>query len=164
MLWWFIGIAIPGTTVQTVWTSRVLDLHGALPTLTSVGDWTVLVADDDSDARELIALVLPPAGFEVVGRARDGDEAVSLTMETRPDLVLLDLNMPGVGGAAAAERIAEAVPTTKIVMLSASSEGDSPRADDLPPRVLGFVSKEPPFAKFAERLRELMMGSEAERA
>jgi two-component system, NarL family, invasion response regulator UvrY len=62
-------------------------------------------------------------GFEMVGVAHSGEEAVQLAALTRPDLVLLDVNMPGIGGVDAARRIRRAQPSTFIVMMSADSGG-----------------------------------------
>lgn len=65
----------------------------------------VLIADDHPVFRDGLRALLESAGLEVVGEAGDGDEAVRLAAEATPDVVLMDLHMPGGGGVAATERI-----------------------------------------------------------
>jgi len=70
-----------------------------------MGGVRVLIADDHPVFRDGLRALLESAGFEVVGEAGDGDEAVRLAAEAAPDVVLMDLHMPGGGGVAATERI-----------------------------------------------------------
>jgi DNA-binding NarL/FixJ family response regulator len=78
----------------------------------------VLIADDDPDVRAALAAQL--AGrFDVVGTAADTDEASALVRETRPDIALVDVQMPGGGGLRATREICKAAPETTIVALSA---------------------------------------------
>jgi len=80
----------------------------------------VLVADDDPAIRLTVTTLLArQQGIEVIGEAADAAEAIELTARRRPDLVLLDFDMPGGGGVRAAVEIREASPTTRIVALSA---------------------------------------------
>jgi DNA-binding NarL/FixJ family response regulator len=58
----------------------------------------VLVADDHAGLREALAALLDDAGFEVVGQAADGADAVELAIELEPEVVLLDLRMPALNG------------------------------------------------------------------
>jgi DNA-binding NarL/FixJ family response regulator len=69
----------------------------------------VLVVDDQVLIRAgLAALIRAASGLEVVGEAADGDEAVALAAATRPDVILMDIRMPGVSGITATRRILEA--------------------------------------------------------
>ena len=77
----------------------------------------VLLADDHRLFREALRTVLERE-CEVVGEAASGEEAVALAARTRPDIVLLDLGMPGVGGLNAAHRLARESPNSKVVILS----------------------------------------------
>ena len=80
----------------------------------------VLIADDDPSIRLVIAaLVGKHEGLELVGEASDAKEAIEHAARRRPDVVLLDFDMPGGGGVGAAVGIREANPTTRIVALSA---------------------------------------------
>ncbi len=80
----------------------------------------VLVADDDQSIRlVLAALIGRHADLELVGEADDATQAIELAARRRPDVVVLDFEMPGGGGVAAAQAIREANPTTRVVALSA---------------------------------------------
>jgi DNA-binding NarL/FixJ family response regulator len=63
--------------------------------------------------------------FKVVAEAENGEQAVELAQRLQPDLVLLDVSMPGMGGIAAAARIAESLPAARIVMLTVTDNQDS---------------------------------------
>ena len=83
----------------------------------------VLVVDDDADIRMLLGLTLPMSGmFEVVDEAVDGEEAVAKANEHRPDLILMDVMMPGLGGVAATRMIKEQFPAMIIVGFTASGD------------------------------------------
>jgi DNA-binding NarL/FixJ family response regulator len=83
----------------------------------------VLLADDHALFRDGVASLLAAWGHEVVGQAADGDAAVTLASAVRPDLILMDVAMPG-GGIEATRRIAAAEPRIAIVMLTASEAID----------------------------------------
>ena len=84
----------------------------------------ILLADDHALFRDGVASLLSSWGHEVVGQASDGSSAVELAIRLRPDLVLMDVAMPGGGGTAATHRIATAAPEVSIVMLTASEDVD----------------------------------------
>lgn len=79
----------------------------------------VLVVDDDEAVRTVLAHVLADEGLDVVGVAGDGADAVTLAEELRPDAIVLDVRMPGVGGIEAARRIRPIDANVRLVMLSA---------------------------------------------
>ncbi len=81
----------------------------------------VLVAEDEALIRLDLVELLTDEGFEVIGQAADGEEAVRLARELQPDLVIMDVKMPKMDGIAAAESIAEER-IAPIVMLTAFSE------------------------------------------
>ncbi|MFJ8309618.1 MULTISPECIES: response regulator [unclassified Streptomyces] len=90
------------------------------------GSIKVVVADDQSVVREGIVMLLGLLpGIEVVGSARDGEEAVALTAELAPDIVLMDLRMPRCDGAEATRRIRAEHPGTEVVILTTYADDDS---------------------------------------
>jgi len=78
----------------------------------------VLVADDHPLTRMGLCRLLVRSGIDVVAEAGDGEEAVRQAIATHPDMALLDVMMPGIGGLEAARRIARSCPATRVVMLS----------------------------------------------
>jgi DNA-binding NarL/FixJ family response regulator len=86
----------------------------------------VVIADDHPVFRAGMVTVLEDLdGIEVVGQAADGEEAVAVVAHTRPDVVLMDLRMPGVGGLEATARIRVEHPGTAVVVLTMDSDNDS---------------------------------------
>src|SRR5712692_10343939 len=83
----------------------------------------VLVADDHTMVREGIVGILKGSGdIDVVGEAGDGAEATRKALETRPDVVVLDVSMPRLSGLEAARRIREALPETRVLILTMHDE------------------------------------------
>ena len=86
----------------------------------------VLLADDHSIVREgLESMLKDSEEFEVVGSARDGVEAVKAASELSPDVIVMDVMMPGKDGVEACREIMESAPDTRVVMLTASTEEDA---------------------------------------
>ena len=84
----------------------------------------VIVADDYDDMRELLAAALEETGrFEVVARCGDGGEAVEAVRDHTPDLALLDLGMPGVGGIDVLPDLVAASPHTRVIVVSGFPRG-----------------------------------------
>ncbi|MGE4426884.1 MAG: chemotaxis-specific protein-glutamate methyltransferase CheB [Solirubrobacteraceae bacterium] len=91
----------------------------------------VVLADDSGFMRALVGRALEDAGFDVVGRACDGAEALALCAEHRPDVLTLDMAMPGLGGLDVLARIGrDGVPALPVVVVSAFSPADGARAVD----------------------------------
>ena len=78
----------------------------------------ILIADDNSIARTTIRALLDWHSFQVCGEAKNGKEAIERVMELKPDIVLLDINMPELNGVKAAYEIRRVSPSTKIVFLT----------------------------------------------
>jgi DNA-binding NarL/FixJ family response regulator len=100
----------------------------------------VLIADDHAPTRDDVKRALTEGGLIVCAEAADAAHAVQLALETRPDICLLDIRMPG-GGVAAAWEIAARLPTTKIVMLTVSGD-DATLFAALRAGAVGFLTKD----------------------
>ena len=115
----------------------------------------VLVADDSPTALRSVCEYLEFAGgFEIVGTASDGQNAVHLTALRKPDLVLLDLSMPRVNGLEAAEQIHRCTPAMRVIIFS-ELEGLSLGAECLRHGADSFVSKNQLPEKLLAEIRRL---------
>lgn len=106
------------------------------------GPVRVLAVDDDARYRELVREVIAAtAGFDVVGEACSGEDAVAMAAELHPALVLMDVRMPGIGGVEAARRIAAGGDDhVAVVLMSADPHVLTPEA--LCGRTIGLLRKE----------------------
>ena len=82
---------------------------------------TVVVVDDDDAIRAILETILYAGDFEIVGEATDGKAAVEACKLHRPEVVLLDINMPGVDGLTALRLIKKGLPATQVIMISGDS-------------------------------------------
>ena len=119
---------------------------------------TVLVVDDESDVREMVRAFLEIDGFDVVGEANDGVQALEKYLELNPpplpDVVVLDNRMPTMTGLEAAARMLERNPQQKIVMFSAHLDATTrAQAKDL--GVAACLDKTKP-ARLPSVLRDLL--------
>ena len=101
---------------------------------------TVLIVDDHEAFRESASALLEAEGFAVVGEAADGGGAIAEAQRLRPQVVLLDIQLPDIDGFAVAERLS-AVPEPPRVVLTSSRDASSygPRLETTPAR--GFIAK-----------------------
>ena len=84
----------------------------------------VVIADDHTLVRRGLRNLLEAHGIAVVGEAQDGREAVELARAQQPDIVLMDLRMPGMNGLTATRLISAELPAVKVVVLTASEDDD----------------------------------------
>ena len=118
---------------------------------------TCVVADDHPAVLASVSRYLDAVGVHVVGRARNGDEAVALVESKRPTLALLDLRMPRLGGAAVARHIARTTPETASIAYS----GFADRAlltESLDAGARGFVLKDAPLEALLRALETVASG------
>lgn len=102
----------------------------------------VLVVDDQPPFRRAAKAVCSmTAGFTVVGEAESGEDAVDQAAALTPDLVLMDINLPGINGIEATRRICEARPGTVVVLLSTYKAEDLP-GDARQSGAIAYVNKE----------------------
>jgi DNA-binding NarL/FixJ family response regulator len=120
----------------------------------------VLIVDDHPLTREALASLLSANGFEVVGQAAGGAEAVELAAELRPELVVLDLTMPEMDGLAALPRLREAAPEAEIVVLTAS-EDDANLLAAIRGGAAGYLLKSEPPERIVSFLRGVSHGEVA---
>jgi len=128
------------------------------PGLTPDEPVTVVVADDQSAVREGLVLLLGTLpGISVAGQASDGDAAVDLVARTRPQVVLMDLNMPGCDGVAATRRITAEHPGTRVVVLTTYADDES-IIGALQAGALGYLTKDATRAEIGRALRAAAAG------
>lgn len=84
----------------------------------------VLIVDDNGGTRSMIKIILERIGHEVVGEAGDGDGAIKAFTELRPDLVLLDIIMPGKSGIEVLQDIRKIDPKAKVVLVTAVDQDE----------------------------------------
>jgi DNA-binding NarL/FixJ family response regulator len=118
----------------------------------------VLVADDQTVVREgLVMLLQLSVGIEVVAAASDGDEAVQLARQHRPDVVLMDLRMPRCDGVAATRRILEELPSTGVIVLTTYADDESVFAA-LEAGARGYLTKDAGAAEIQRAIRTVFAG------
>jgi DNA-binding NarL/FixJ family response regulator len=118
----------------------------------------ILLADDHPVVRAgLAGMLSAEPDLEVVGEAADGAEAVTLATSLHPDLVLMDLRMPSLDGAAATARIVSEVPGTRVIVLTTyDTDADIVRAVEA--GATGYLLKDTPRAELASALRAAARG------
>jgi DNA-binding NarL/FixJ family response regulator len=114
----------------------------------------VLIADDHAPTREDVRRALTEGGLTVCAEAADAARAVRQALETKPDICLLDIRMPG-GGVAAAWEISARLPTTKIVMLTVS-EDDTTLFAALRAGAVGYLVKDFDLRSLPRALRDVV--------
>ena len=123
----------------------------------------VLIVDDIAETREHLAKLLAfDQAIEVAGAASSGEEAIQMAMDIRPDVVVMDINMPGIDGIAAAELISQRLPTVAIIMMSVHGEAEQMRRS-LQAGAREFLVK--PFSsdEFSETIKRVYDREEARR-
>ena len=118
----------------------------------------VLIADDHGVVREGLARLLPTAGdLEVVGTAADGEAAVAMYQEYQPEVVLMDLSMPGVDGTEATRRILMSNPEAAVVILTSFSDREQ-ILDALDAGAIGYLLKDAGPAELIDGVRAAARG------
>ena len=120
----------------------------------------ILIVDDHPITRDALAALLGQHGFDVVGQAGDGEAAIGLARSLDPQLVLLDLSMPGISGLEALPRIREAAPGCEVVVLTASGTEEN-LLSAIRGGAAGYLLKSEPPERIAEFLRGVGDGEAA---
>jgi len=118
---------------------------------------TVVVADDHPAMLASVVEILGRNGFDVVGEAADGQQALALIESTRPRLALIDVRMPRLSGVEVAVRAAAVAPETAIVFYTAFGDR-ALLSEALDAGVRGFVLKEAPLADLVRALERVVAG------
>ena len=124
-----------------------------LPVGRGVEQLRVVIADDHDLFRTGLRNLLEEQGVQIVGEAATGAEAVRSVREIAPDIVVMDLNMPGMGGVEATRHIAAIAPLTRVVVLTISDE-DADVLDAIMAGACGYLLKD-------SSIHELLAGIEA---
>lgn len=119
----------------------------------------VLIADDHAPTRDAVRRSLRKRGIRVCAEASNAVQAVQLALETKPDICLLEVRMPG-GGVAAAWEIAARVPTTRIVMLTVS-DADADFFGALRAGAVGYLVKDIDLCRVPRAVRDAAEGTPA---
>ncbi len=119
----------------------------------------ILLADDHQLFRMGVAnLLQKEKGFEIVGEAKDGDQAVQMACELKPDVLVLDIHLPGIDGIAAAKQILEVCPDAKILALS-YDETEAYVVNMLKAGAKGYILKDTPFEELVLAIKAIANGS-----
>ncbi len=117
----------------------------------------VLIVDDHPIWREGAARYLAEAGYTIAGTAGDGAQALRITAATRPDVVLLDLNLPDLPGAEVTRSLLAAHPLVRVLMLSASGERQDV-LDAVTAGAVGYVLKSARLTELVAAVRSAAAG------
>jgi len=120
----------------------------------------VIVCDDDPLVRRLVRDALQLAGIVVIAEASGGREALELTRHYRPEVVLMDVAMPGMDGIEATRRIVAEVPQTRVVLLTGSKD-DELALSGLRAGAVGYLTKDVPIESISQALRDADAGEAA---
>ena len=118
----------------------------------------IVVADDDPIYRFALKEILNPhPDIEVVGEAADGHQAIELCRRLRPDLVMMDLKMPGMSGIEATRQVKEHSPRTVVLVLTGSEDPDH-LLEALEAGAAGYLLKGAPVPEMVEATRKVLLG------
>jgi DNA-binding NarL/FixJ family response regulator len=116
----------------------------------------ILLADDHDVVRAgLRTIISQQPDWSVCGEAEDGDDAAAKAIALKPDLVIMDITMPGLSGIAAARKIRDLVPTIKILIFTMHDPTTMPNVL-LASGADGFISKNLPWPELSQRIATLL--------
>jgi DNA-binding NarL/FixJ family response regulator len=109
----------------------------------------VVIADDHPAYRAALARVLRESGIDVVAEASNGEAAIRAALETQPDVVVMDLNMPGLSGLDATRRLRDEAPSTRVLVLSVSAQEEDV-SEAIQAGAHGYVLKDGPLEEISQ--------------
>lgn len=119
---------------------------------------SVLVVDDHELVRTGICRMLEDnTEIEVVGQAENGEDAIQIARQLQPDVVLLDVNMPGIGGVETTRRLLQSVPQAHVLAVSGLAEEPYPSLL-LKAGAKGYITKGAPLIEMVRAIKKVMQG------
>ena len=120
-------------------------------------DVRVLIVDDHDLFRSGLRNLLEDEGVQIVGEASAGQEAIKIVREVAPDVVVMDLNMPGMGGVEATRHISTIAPLTRVLMLTISDQ-DNDVIDAILAGACGYLLKDSSIQELIAGIRAAALG------
>ncbi len=117
----------------------------------------MLVDDHDLIRYGLRRLLEDQAGIEVIEEANSGETALDRVRKTKPDVILMDINMPGIGGFEATSRLSKTHPECRVIVLTVHSEGPLPKRI-LEAGAVGYLTKGCPVEEMVEAIQKVHAG------
>jgi DNA-binding NarL/FixJ family response regulator len=123
----------------------------------AVGPLRVVVADDHPHYRRGLVRILTTAGVEVVAQVANGEAAIEAAVETAPDVVVMDLNMPGMSGFDATRAVRQRAPASPVLVLTVSAQ-ETDVVDAIVAGASGYVLKDAPVDEVVGGIRAVAAG------
>lgn len=118
----------------------------------------IIIVDDQLIARELLQAILAEEPlFEVIGQFASGDALLEQVAELRPDIILMDIHMPGMDGLTATRNLKKLVPTSEVIILT-SSENPALLRESLASGASGYIVKDPNQSNLVEAVKTVAEG------
>jgi DNA-binding NarL/FixJ family response regulator len=117
----------------------------------------VVIADDHPAYRAALARVLRENGLDVVAEVSNGESAIRAALETEPDVVVMDLSMPGLSGSDATRRLSDEAPATRVLVLSVSAQAEDV-SEAIQAGAHGYVLKDGPLEEVVVGVRAAAAG------
>ena len=117
----------------------------------------ILLVDDHSVMRSSLGLLLENYGAQIIGEAADGETAIKLALELKPDIILMDITLPGINGIEATRRICAANPSARVLALTMHAEDIF-----LPPFLeaggVGYIRKSAVYSDLLDSIQKTLQG------
>jgi len=116
---------------------------------------SVLIVDDDVLMREVLRTILHEGEFDIAGEASNGEDAITQCMKQKPDVVLLDINMPRLDGISVLAKIRACLPACKVIMISSNATADRVQ-EAVAKGAAGFIVKPFNAARVVQEIKSLL--------
>jgi two-component system response regulator NreC len=117
----------------------------------------ILLVDDHSVMRSSLGLLLENYGAQIIGEAADGETAIKLALELKPDIILMDITLPGINGIEATRRICAATPSARVLALTMHAE-DIYLAPFLEAGGVGYIRKSAVYSDLLDSIQKTLQG------